>query len=915
MRAMSLNRRAAAKLLLATGVATPLASQAATAATLRPDYPRVEWQVTPMAIDTRRPRFTWLLTPARPQLRGLTQTAFRLTLAAADQPEALLYDTGKQVASHLRHQPAEALPLKPQTRYVWTLQVWDQADASSLPIRQTFITGLLDHDRMAGRWIAGEADTDDRFRALEGRWRPQPNPRPLPEFRAALPLMAQPLFAHLLVAGVGQYQLYLDDKRLSPNAMNGHWTQFDKRVTYDGYDLTPLLKAGEHHLRIALGNGFFNVESVEGRYSKLNTRFGQPQLWAQLRLVYADGRSVLIGTDRNWQTRDSGTVFSSLYGGEDYDARRDELWRPALEVQGPEGTLEAASFVPMKVQKTLAPVARTMPTPDTEVFDFGLNHSGKPRLRLRNTRAGEVISLYPSELLTADGLIDTQSMGAKAKTIAFRYICRGADEEIWEPQFTYTGYRYLQAEGARERIASLDSQFMYNDLPEIGDFQSTDRNLEQIHHLIRQALLSNFASVLTDCPHREKLGWLEQIYLNAETVMMNRDAITVYEKMMRDIGDSQTPEGMIPAIAPEYVAFVDQAGHNTAFRDSPEWAAALIMGTWYAYRLHGDPAILAQTYAAMKAYLAFMDTRLGADGLLDYGLGDWFDIGPQKPGKAQLTSRKMTGTATLVGDLRTFSHIARRLGRPEADTYAAKADRLTAVMQAHLFDASTSRFDSGSQCAQAMALVLGLLPEGHHDKALALLVDDIRAHEYHVTAGDIGFHYVVRALSDNGRADVLHALLTRTDKPAYLQQIANGATALTEAWDGARHASQNHFMLGHAEIWFWQGLGGIRLDLSADRPLTLAPQAVAGVAGTSVTYRSVLGRIESRLLRKGQNLILEATVPAGATALVRLPATQQVREGGRPLAIGKGISAFRIVGEETWIEVGSGHYRFESQSA
>lgn len=442
--------------------------------------------------------------------------------------------------------------------------------------------------------------------------------------------------------------------------------------------------------------------------------------------------------------------------------------------------------------------------------------------------------------------------------------------------------------------------------------------MEEIHHLIQQALLSNSASVLTDCPQREKLGWLEQIYLNAATAMMNSGMVRIYEKMAADIRDAQEADGKIPTIAPEYIKFLDKNGNDTRFRDSPEWGAALILGAWAVYQLHGDAGILQHNYEAMTRRLAFMETRLGNDGLIDYGLGDWYDIGPKNPGVAQLTSRKMTGTATYYAELTTLAAIARKLGTADADLYAGKASTLRQNMLDKLFSPSRSTFDSGSQSAQAMALVLGLLPDAHRAPALAVLVDDIRARQNHVTAGDIGFHYVVRALTDGARSDVLYDMLKRTDKPAYLEQVKNGATALTEAWDSWRAASQNHFMLGHAEIWFYQGLGGLDIDFSRQGgAISLAPQAVDGINDQAASYDSAFGRIACRLRRDGRRWQLSAHIPPGQAATITLPGANPatVREGATPLASAQGVGAIRRCGNATLLVAQSGSYAFSWTSA
>jgi hypothetical protein len=415
---------------------------------------------------------------------------------------------------------------------------------------------------------------------------------------------------------------------------------------------------------------------------------------------------------------------------------------------------------------------------------------------------------------------------------------------------------------------------------------------------------------MTDCPHREKLGWLEQAYLNAQTAMMNMDVVRVYEKMMADVRDSQLPTGKVPSTAPEYVRFVTADGKDEIWRDSAEWGASLIMSSWYVYRLYGDPRILSDNFAAMKVRLAYMETRLNGRGLIDYGMGDWDDYTLGKLGPSQLTSKAMTGTATFYMELATLAQIAAQLGE-DGRAYARRADALKTAIQKELYKAETGQFDTGSQTAQAMAVVLDLAPEADRQNVLDRLIADILAHSDHVTAGDIGFHYVVRALSDTGHHELMHTLLSRHDAPSYLDQISKGATALTEAWD-SRSGSHNHFMMGHAEIWLWSGLGGVTIDHSGPDVLTIAPQPVAAVEATEARYEAVFGSVVSGLSKRGKTLRVTAEVPPGMEAVVKVPGTSPVREGGRPLDRAPGVLSSATRDGATVIRVGSGRYRFET---
>jgi hypothetical protein len=371
---------------------------------------------------------------------------------------------------------------------------------------------------------------------------------------------------------------------------------------------------------------------------------------------------------------------------------------------------------------------------------------------------------------------------------------------------------------------------------------------------------------------------------------------------------------MIPSIAPEYVAFVDGLGNNTNFRDSPEWGSAAVLSPWTAYEYTGDRALLADSYEAMVRYLAYLRSRL-QDSILSYGLGDWYDIGPHPPGESQLTSKGLTATSIYYQDLTTLSQIARVLNKPaDAQSFRKEADAIRSAMNAHLLQPDKGIYDRGSQTANAMALALGIVPDDLKAMVMNRLVENIREHANHVTTGDIGFHYEVRALTDGGRSDVLNDLLSRTDSPSYGYQLAKGATTLTEAWDTNPDSSQNHFMLGHAEEWFYRGLAGIDFDLS--RPIAsrilIRPSLVIGTREAFARYDSVLGKIVSHWSRNATDVTLDITIPPGSSATIYLPTnmSESVRESGRPLRLATGVQSIAVEDGMLKCIAGSGEYHF-----
>jgi hypothetical protein len=851
-------------------------------AALVPTGLRAEAQVDPLAIQTAQPRLSWVLRPVVARDTGKAQSAYRILVASSSPILAAnrgdLWDTGEVHSAQTFAIPYAGKPLQSGAQYFWKVEVWDeQGVASGWSAAARFRMGL-DAADWKGQWIAAQpAGATPELQ--------------MPLFRRAVRLDSAPVSAVAYVSGVGQYELSINGRKIGNRELSPGWTNYRKTVLYNAYDVTAALHAGENAIGIMLGNGFYNVFQTPGRYTKFTGTFGQPQAIVQIRIAGANGKTVDIATDSTWKTHPGPIAFSQEYGGEDYDARQepagwnrsgfdDGAWNAALPVAGPGGKLAAEQNPPVTVARVYRPVRITEPKPGVRVYDLGQNLSGWPQITVAG-EAGATVKLIGGELLNDRGLVSQATFQGPQW---FSYtLAGGGIVETWHPRFSYLGFRYVQVEiTGKATVRALEGQFLHAAAPVTGRFSCSKELFNRVHRLIDAAILSNMQSVLTDCPHREKLGWLEQTYLSGSGIMFNYDVETLYEKIANDMGDAQTAGGLAPDIAPEYAVF---AG---GFRDSPEWGSAMVLDPWLAYRHFGDARSMAAHYDEIKRYLAYLAAK-GTGGILSYGLGDWYDIGPKPPGVAQLTGLDVTATATYYQDLATAARMARVLGKPaEATQFEASARGVREAFQARLYNPRTGDYDRGSQTANAMPLALGMVLEADRTRVLNRLVDDVRAHGNHTTAGDIGFHYVIQALSEGGRSDVIYDLLANPEAPSYASQLAHGATALTEAWDANPRSSQNHFMLGHAEEWFYRYLAGIDLDLSRgeDQRIVLRPTPVGDVTSCDATLESVLGPIVSRWKVANGRFVYDVELPPNTKAKVLLPAGAQ--------EIGSGVHHFDV---------------------
>jgi hypothetical protein len=556
------------------------------------------------------------------------------------------------------------------------------------------------------------------------------------------------------------------------------------------------------------------------------------------------------------------------------------------------------------------------------VFDLGQNAAHVPQISVAGP-VGSKFSLMPSELLGADGAVDQKSMGAGRRGA---YVCeftKGTDgEETWSPKFFYVGCRYLQvhlensqtnggARGAtRPTVKSVSARVVQSASEPVGEFECSSPLFNRVRKLVRWAQRSNMVSLLTDCPHREKLGWLEEDHLNGPALRYEFALDQLFTKTMNDIADSQLTNGLVPTTAPEYTIFRsrDDANHlRNDFGDSPEWSSTFILVPWQQYEFSGDLELFRRHYDSMKDYVAYLASR-ATNGIVSFGLGDWYDLGPKKPGVSQLTPVALTATAFAFEDVKILSRAAALLGKDaEAKNFAQLAENIRVAFNEKFFDESQKSYATGSQCANAIPLVFEICDETNRAAVLDALVRDIRTHDTANTAGDVGYRYVLRALADGGRSDVIFAMNNQTNKPGYGMQLAKGKTSLTEAWDGG--SSQNHFMLGQIQEWFYHDLAGIQNapGSAGFKKIRIAPQPVGDLTWVKASYHSIRGKITSDWKRDGKKFTLKVLIPANTTAEIFVPA--------KSADAVKKISDAKFLRMETGravFETGSGEYKFES---
>ena len=382
-------------------------------------------------------------------------------------------------------------------------------------------------------------------------------------------------------------------------------------------------------------------------------------------------------------------------------------------------------------------------------------------------------------------------------------------------------------------------------------------------------LVSNLQGIPTDCPHRERLGWLEQDNLNGPSLQYEFDVGLLFAKAVRDMADSQTSAGtgLVPSIAPEFTVF------SGGYRDSPEWGSSMILVPWQHYLFTGDDTLLHTYYGAMTNYFGYLQNQ-AVNNFLNYpnGLGDWYDIGPNAPGYPQNTPVSLTADAYYCQDAQVLAQMATEQGYArDAAKFALLATNIGAAFNATYYSAASGYYATGSQTSQALPLYLGIVNPTNVAAVTTELIANVSTKG--LTTGEIGHRYLLRALTDLDRPDVVYKLHSGTNNPGYGYIVNQGATALTEAWDANSNDSQDHFMLGHITEWLYHDLAGIQWDpaLPGFQHVIIKPAFVGGLNWVTASYNSGRGLIGSAWTLTNNQATLNVTIPVGATGTIYLP--------------------------------------------
>ena len=878
---------------------------------------RVEYLTNPIGIDVAQPRLSWRIASTR---RNTMQAAYQLQVdtseASLTRGANLLWDSRKVVSDASVFVDYAGPPAVSRTRYYWRVRVWDTNSRASpwSPVAY-WEMGLLQPSDWTALWIGAPPTSSDSL--------PSPSPLLRRAFRVDDPVRS----ARLYVTSLGLYELYLNGQRVGDQFFTPGWTSYRRRLQYQTYDVTSLLRPGANAVGAMLGDGwyrgnlaFFGQRNLYGRRLALR---------AQLEIRDASGRVERVVSDADWKTSTSPVLASDIYGGETYDAQRelsgwaaapydDHDWGAVAVVDPPPATLVASLSPPVRRVRELRPVKIGRAPSGETLFDLGQNFTGWARLSVRGP-AGTTVTLRFGEVLDRAGNLYTANLRGAGQTD--RYTLRGGPREVYEPHFTFHGFRYVAVAGlpGPPDSSTITGIAVSSDLAQTGRFETSDSLLNQLQRNIVWGQRSNFLDVPTDCPQRdERLGWTGDAQVFARTAAFNMDVAGFFAKWLGDVAADQDKSGSVPWVIPNPLG-----GDSTNFAGTAGWSDAAVIIPWTMYLAYGDRRVLERQYSSMRAWVDYARRRAGTDLIWQPGwqFGDWLALhsdDPSYPGAT--TGTDLIATAFLAHSADLVSRTATVLGH--GDDAAAYSALFRAVREAFTreFVSPTGRVGENTQTAYTLALTFGLLPDSLAPAASARLAQDVEARE-HLTTGFLGTPYLLHVLGATGHVGLAYKLLMQRTYPSWLYPITRGATTMWERWDGIRPDSSfedpgmnsfNHYAFGAVGDWMYQNIGGIDVDPVAPgyRRSRIAPRPGAGLTSASASLETVYGTLASAWRLEGQRLVLDLTIPANTSAEVTLwdARLDQVREGGFPLNARDGVRAAHQRGPDVVLDLGSGRY-------
>lgn len=823
---------------------------------------RTDHAIDPIAVAGTQPELTW-------QVQGAEARHWQVRVASDpgllhEAPD--LWDSGRQPAqaSRVRY---DGTPLISRSQAWWTVRLWGpEGEPGEWSETARFEIALLEDTDWTATWLGVPcAPTAALF------------------MRRAFDLDAPVRRARLYGVGLGWGEFHINGNRVGDHVLDPAQTDTSRRVLYSTYDVTDMLGTGENVLGAVVGPGWA----------------GRQILLAQLEIELDDGTSLRVETGRTraddmaWSVATGPIIEAGVYDGERYDARLEHpgwctpgegsrSWGPMRElghvmnVDQPGGVLVPQTLEPIKVVRTFAPVSVQKVRESSWVLDTGRNLAGWCRLRIR-AAAGTRVRIRFAEVLGDDGDVNQENL--RHALARDEYVARGDAEEVWEPRFTYHGFRYAQIDGDLElREDDVEIREVRSAVAETATLEAADPYLAQLHDAVVATEGSNLHGIPTDCPQRsERMGWLNDLTVRSAEMVCTFDTARLLAKWLDDVADTQGSDGSL----------TDTAPWRAGLRPADPVSIVLLRIPWLLRQHFGDERTMARHADAGLRWVDFLQTQT-ENHIVGYSsYGDWAP--PIAFGlrsitgegvEPEMTPGELVSTAHYAMLVRDLADTMRVLGRPETEPLAARwADIRDAFNR--VFVTGEGRYGNGNQACQAIALHAGLVPESSVTAAVTTLSERVHADGAKVTTGNLATSYVLDVLADHGHIDLAYQLLTQPEYPGWRHMLDQGATTIWERWEletGFGMNSHNHPMYASVGGWLHRALAGVQPDHDAIgfSSVTIDPRYPQALPWFRTRRQTVRGEIRSEWRRDGAAIELTVAVPHGVDAQARRPGGELV---------------------------------------
>ncbi|QGQ94520.1 hypothetical protein EHS13_06275 [Paenibacillus psychroresistens] len=824
-------------------------------------------------------------------LRDQLQTCYQIVVATSEAKLSHdlgdMWDSGKVETKATSNIIYNGKALISRQRVYWKIRAWDQENQVSNWSKPAYWeAGLLEQTDWIGTWI-GQGDFWGGNRSMV--------PMLAKEFGTSEDKIITE--ARLYISGLGLFEAHINGSKVSENYYEPGESDCRDTVYYVTYDVTDQLRDGKNAIGVLLGNGMYGnyheVSTQTGdhlRYSKMNGvaestswqgLYGRLKTIVQVEIRYEDGSMDTIVSDESWVFTDSPTSFSGWFGGEDYDATKEiegwdcagtrrDSWSQVQVMEPPMGKLATRECPSITVFESYQAISVIRLSNGHYLVDMGRNGAGIPEINLTNiskSMAGGKITLFPGEILNSEGGVDQRTLVETFDwgIVYNSYIVKGAEEENWKPTFSYQGYRYLEIVLSEEladwnpEVTHFKNHLLRTNNEVIGSFKTSSEDINMINTIITRSIESNMYSILTDCPHMEKLGWTEVSQFMFNSIASSFDIQSWMKKITKDIMDSQEESGESIAIAPEYQRI-------TFLYKDPNWGGALILTPWEIYQVYGDWTILKKAYPNMKAYIEYLKTQTTDNLLIGYAqIGEWGAYDKSTPTDFVATSAyyRIVNTVAKISDI---------IGKVEDTGYFKElAGAIKTAFNNEYYSADSGVYGSGSQASYACALFSEIVEEPNIQRSMGLLVQAIAVTDYHLSTGEVALKQMLTVLAKYGQNEVVYKMVTNKTQPSYLYFVSQGMTTLPEYWDMGR--SLNHAMMGHAKEWLTRSLAGISPTSAGYDSFDIKPYIPEDLDEAEATYKCNYGIIASHWTQHAEDkkVTLKITIPVGPIATIYVP--------------------------------------------